>query len=84
MGVGKRARCWTARADPVVAAAARGRAAGADLRLPPPDRLGAAAGRRRDRLRNGKAERFHQTMAREWAYDLAYHTHRHRNQALPH
>ena len=32
---------------------------------------------------NGKVERFHQTMGREWAYGLAYHTHRHRNQALP-
>jgi transposase InsO family protein len=33
---------------------------------------------------NGKVERFHQTMAREWAYGLAYTSHRHRNQALPH
>jgi len=33
---------------------------------------------------NGKVERFHQTMAREWAYGLAYHTHHHRNKALPH
>lgn len=33
---------------------------------------------------NGKVERFHQTMAREWAYGLAYQTHRHRNAALPH
>jgi transposase InsO family protein len=33
---------------------------------------------------NGKVERFHQTMAREWAYGLAYHSHRQRNQALPH
>ncbi|HKU56771.1 MAG TPA: integrase core domain-containing protein, partial [Gaiellaceae bacterium] len=33
---------------------------------------------------NGKVERFHQTMAREWAYGLAYRTHRHRNTALPH
>jgi transposase InsO family protein len=33
---------------------------------------------------NGKVERFHQTMAREWAYRLAYRTHRHRNAALPH
>jgi transposase InsO family protein len=33
---------------------------------------------------NGKVERFHQTMGREWAYGLAYHSHRHRNQALPH
>jgi transposase InsO family protein len=33
---------------------------------------------------NGKVERFHQTMAREWAYGVAYHSHRQRNQALPH
>ncbi|TML75300.1 MAG: transposase, partial [Actinobacteria bacterium] len=33
---------------------------------------------------NGKVERFHQTMAREWAYGLSYRTHRHRNNALPH
>ena len=33
---------------------------------------------------NGKVERFHQTMAREWAYGLSYRTHRHRNAALPH
>jgi len=33
---------------------------------------------------NGKVERFHQTMAREWGYGLAYRTHRHRNAALPH
>jgi transposase InsO family protein len=33
---------------------------------------------------NGKVERFHQTMAREWAYGLTYQTHRHRNAALPH
>ena len=33
---------------------------------------------------NGKVERFHQTMAREWAYGLADRSHRHRNQALPH
>jgi len=32
---------------------------------------------------NGKVEPFHQTMAREWAYGLAYRTHRHRNAALP-
>ncbi len=32
---------------------------------------------------NGKVERFHQTMAREWAYGVAYRSHRHRNQALP-
>jgi transposase InsO family protein len=33
---------------------------------------------------NGKVERFHQTMAREWAYGLTYRSHRQRNQALPH
>jgi transposase InsO family protein len=33
---------------------------------------------------NGKVERFHQTMAREWAYGLAYRSHRQRNAALPH
>ena len=33
---------------------------------------------------NGKVERFHQTMAREWAYGLAHRSHRQRNQALPH
>lgn len=33
---------------------------------------------------NGKVERFHQTMAREWAYGLSYRSHRHRNAALPH
>lgn len=33
---------------------------------------------------NGKVERFHQTMAREWAYGLSYRSHRHRNDALPH
>ncbi|MGH2934185.1 MAG: IS481 family transposase [Gaiellaceae bacterium] len=33
---------------------------------------------------NGKVERFHQTMAREWAYGLAYHSHRERAAALPH
>jgi len=32
---------------------------------------------------NGKVERFHQTMAREWAYGLSYRSHHHRNQALP-
>jgi len=32
---------------------------------------------------NGKVERFHQTMAREWAYGLPYRSHRHRNRALP-
>ena len=33
---------------------------------------------------NGKVERFHQTIAREWAYGLSYRSHRERNQALPH
>jgi transposase InsO family protein len=33
---------------------------------------------------NGKVERFHQTMAREWAYGLVYRTHRERAAALPH
>ena len=33
---------------------------------------------------NGKVERFHQTMGREWAYGLVYRSHRKRNQALPH
>ena len=33
---------------------------------------------------NGKVERFHQTMGREWAYGLAYRSHHARNQALPH
>jgi transposase InsO family protein len=33
---------------------------------------------------NGKVERFHQTMAREWAYGVSYSSHRHRNAALPH
>jgi len=33
---------------------------------------------------NGKVERFHQTMAREWAYGLSYRSSRHRAQALPH
>jgi transposase InsO family protein len=33
---------------------------------------------------NGEVERFHQTMAREWAYGMTYRSHRHRNQALPH
>jgi transposase InsO family protein len=33
---------------------------------------------------NGKVERFHQTMAREWGYGLAYRSHHHRNRALPH
>jgi transposase InsO family protein len=33
---------------------------------------------------NGKVERFHQTMAREWAYGLRYRSSRHRSAALPH
>jgi transposase InsO family protein len=33
---------------------------------------------------NGKVERFHQTMAREWAYGLTHHSSRHRAAALPH
>ena len=33
---------------------------------------------------NGKVERFHQTMQREWGYGMAYRSHRHRNKALPH
>src|SRR5438270_13356872 len=33
---------------------------------------------------NGKVERFHQTMAREWAYGLRYRTSHHRAAALPH
>jgi transposase InsO family protein len=33
---------------------------------------------------NGKVERFHQTMAREWAYGLVYRSHLDRRQALPH
>jgi transposase InsO family protein len=33
---------------------------------------------------NGKVERFHQTMAREWAYGVVYRSHRERSQALPH
>ena len=33
---------------------------------------------------NGKVERFHQTMAREWAYGLSYRTSNHRAKALPH
>ena len=33
---------------------------------------------------NGKVERFHQTMAREWAYGLFYRSHRERARALPH
>jgi transposase InsO family protein len=33
---------------------------------------------------NGKVERFHQTMAREWAYGLSYRSHHDRTRALPH
>jgi transposase InsO family protein len=33
---------------------------------------------------NGKVERFHQTMAREWAYGLVYRSHHDRKRALPH
>jgi transposase InsO family protein len=33
---------------------------------------------------NGKIQRLHQTMAREWAYGLAYRSHHERNKALPH
>ena len=33
---------------------------------------------------NGKVERLHQTMAREWAYGLVYSSHRERTAALPH
>jgi len=33
---------------------------------------------------NGKVERFHQTMAREWAYGLVYRSHHERERALPH
>jgi len=32
---------------------------------------------------NGKVERFHQTMSREWAYRTRYHDHHARAQALP-
>lgn len=32
---------------------------------------------------NGKVERFHQTMAREWGYGMSYATDRHRAAALP-
>jgi len=32
---------------------------------------------------NGKVERFHQTMRREWAYGRAYRSHHERNRALP-
>jgi transposase InsO family protein len=33
---------------------------------------------------NGKVERFHQTMAREWAYGVLYRSHAERARALPH
>jgi transposase InsO family protein len=33
---------------------------------------------------NGKVERLHQTMAREWAYGLTYQSHHDRTAALPH
>ena len=33
---------------------------------------------------NGKVERFHQTMAREWGYGLSYASSTHRASALPH
>jgi transposase InsO family protein len=33
---------------------------------------------------NGKVERFHQTIAREWAYGLVYRSHHERAAALPH
>ncbi len=33
---------------------------------------------------NGKVERFHQTMAREWAYGVRYRSSHHRAAALPH
>jgi transposase InsO family protein len=33
---------------------------------------------------NGKVERFHQTMAREWAYGMTYRSSHHRERALPH
>jgi len=33
---------------------------------------------------NGKVERFHQTMAREWAHGVTYNTHHDRTTALPH
>jgi len=32
---------------------------------------------------NGKVERFHQTMAKEWAYGLSYRSSEHRRRALP-
>ena len=33
---------------------------------------------------NGKVERFHQTIEREWAKGVSYQSHRERNRALPH
>lgn len=33
---------------------------------------------------NGKLKRFHQTMAREWAYGISYRSSHHRDQAPPH
>ena len=33
---------------------------------------------------NGKVERFHQTMTREWAYGMTYRSSHHRERALPH
>ena len=33
---------------------------------------------------NGKVERFHRTMAREWAYGVLDRSHRERARALPH
>lgn len=33
---------------------------------------------------NGKVERFHQTLEREWARGVTYNSHRERNRALPH
>jgi transposase InsO family protein len=33
---------------------------------------------------NGKVERFHQTMAREWGYGMTYRSSEHRTKALPH
>jgi transposase len=45
---------------------------------PPPDHRALPAANERE------VERFHQTMAREWAYRVVYRSHRERNQALPH
>jgi transposase InsO family protein len=53
--------------------------------LPPdPDRPSAQVSTKAGELHNGKVERFHQTMAREWAYGVRYRSHRHRAAALPH